>query len=85
MPTASFIVGAQDWTPIAHKRGEADQSRRMLPMGDIHALDPEDCHAECTGEAMTPDPANRAFTAWAAGTCDRCSEAISPRAPRVDQ
>ncbi len=82
MPVASFVVGAADWTPVDHKVDDGDRSRRMLPVGDIHALDPEDAVAQCTerGDGR-PTPVSRSFTPWAAGTCARCSEAVSPRAP----
>lgn len=85
MPVTSFIVGAQEWTPVNHRVDDSPRARRMLPVGDIHALDPVDSTAQCTGATMTPDANRRSFTAWSAGTCAQCSEALSPRAPSVDQ
>ena len=84
MPAVSFVMGAEDWTPVDHKSDDGDRgARRMLPVGDIHALDPEHAKAQCTGEAMAPEPGRRSFTPWAAGSCAACSEALSPRAPDV--
>lgn len=78
MPVASFVVGATEWTPVDHKVDDSEHSRRMLPVGDLHALDPEDSVAQCTKETMLPDPRQRSFSPWAPGTCARCSEALSP-------
>lgn len=80
MPVTSFVMGAEGWTPVDHKLDESHRSRRMLPMGDIHALDPEDSVAQCTKAAMAPDPRQRSFIPWGAGTCANCSEALAPRA-----
>lgn len=85
MPAASFVMGAEEWTPVDHKVTARDAPPRMMPMGDIHALDPEDLTAECSGTAMAPDPRHRSFTPWGAGSCARCSEALAPRAPDVEQ
>lgn len=86
MPVASFILGATGWSILDHKpqvsRREGDP--RHVPVGVLHALDPEDHTAICSGETMEADPSNRSFHPWGAGTCAACSEQLAPRQPSVE-
>lgn len=81
MPVASFVLGARSWTPLDHKVGDDGPAPvpRWVPVGDLHALDPEAGTAVCTGEALSPDPTGRSFEPRGPGTCDDCSEALAPR------
>lgn len=78
MPVASFVMGAEGWTPVANRTSRDDL--RMLPVGPIHAADPEDGHSVCGGILVDLDREGRTFTPWGAGTCERCSETLAPRA-----
>jgi hypothetical protein len=81
MPVASFVLGAKAWTPVDHKPSASERlgsPPRLLPEGMLHALDPEDHTAICSGVAMVPDPAGRSFTPAAAGTCAACNERLAP-------
>lgn len=77
MPVGSFVMGAEGWTPVANRGGRDDL--RMLPVGPIHAAEPQDGTSVCGGVPVELDLQGRTFTPWAAGTCDRCSEALEPR------
>ena len=78
MPVGTFVMGAEQWTPIGHKSTRDDT--RMLPVGPIHAAEPQDATSVCSGLPVALDLQNRSFVPWAAGTCEACSEALAPRA-----
>lgn len=77
MPVGSFVVGAQGWTPVGN-RGSRDDIR-MIPIGSIHATEPQDGTSVCGGIPLELDREGRSFTPWGAGTCERCSETLEPR------
>ena len=77
MPVASFVMGAEGWTPVGHKSTRDDT--RTLPVGPIHAADPEAGTSVCGGIALELDRAGRSFTPWGPGTCARCSESLEPQ------
>jgi hypothetical protein len=79
MPVASFVMGAEGWTPIGLK-GNRDDTR-MIPIGPIHAAEPQDGTSVCGGLALEVDREGRSFTPWGPGTCERCSESLEPRPP----
>lgn len=82
MPVASFLFGASEWTLLDHKPQEsarAGVAPRCVPVGVLHALDPEDLTTICSGVAMEPDPAGRTFEAWQPGTCSGCSAQLAPQ------
>ncbi|HYI61707.1 MAG TPA: hypothetical protein VEW93_07870 [Acidimicrobiales bacterium] len=78
MPVSSFTCAAEAWTPVGHKV-PWDQSR-LLPVGPIHAAEPQDATAVCSGDPLVPDSSGRSFVPWAPGTCEGCSAALAPRA-----
>jgi hypothetical protein len=77
MPVETFVMGAEGWTPVGHKATRDDP--RMLPIGPIHAAEPQDGTSVCGGIPVELDRAGRSFVPWGAGTCDRCSESLAPR------
>jgi hypothetical protein len=77
MPVGSFVMGAEGWTPLGLKGNRGDT--RMLPVGPIHAAEPQGGTSVCGGLPVELDREGRTFTPWGAGTCDRCSEALHPR------
>ncbi|HEX7135189.1 MAG TPA: hypothetical protein VF228_21630 [Iamia sp.] len=78
MPVGSFVMGATGWTPVGLKGNRDDP--RSLPVGPIHAAEPQDGTSVCRGLPVELDREGRSFTPWAGGTCDQCSEALEPRA-----
>lgn len=79
MPVESFVMGAEGWTPLGLK-GNRDDTR-MLPVGPIHAAEPQDGTSVCGGLPLEVDREGRSFTPWGPGTCERCSETLAPRPP----
>lgn len=79
MPVGSFVMGASGWTPLGLKGNREDP--RMLPVGPIHAAEPQDGTTVCGGIPVELDREGRTFVPWGAGTCDRCSETLEPRPP----
>jgi hypothetical protein len=77
MPVETFVMGAEGWTPVGHKATRDDH--RMLPIGPIHAAEPQDRTSVCGGVPVELDREGRSFVPWGAGTCDRCSESLVPR------
>lgn len=77
MPVGSFVMGAEGWTPVGLKGNRADT--RMLPIGPLHAAEPQDGTTACGGVPVELDREGRTFTPWGPGTCPRCSQALEPR------
>lgn len=78
MPVGSFVRGAEQWTPVGNRSTRDDL--RMLPVGPVHAAEPQDATSVCAGTAVVLDREGRSFVPWAAGTCPACSDALAPRA-----
>jgi hypothetical protein len=78
MPVGTFVMGAVEWTPVANRQARDDV--RMLPVGPIHAAEPQDATSVCAGTPVDLDREGRSFVPWGAGTCEACSEALAPRA-----
>lgn len=83
MPVTSFVRGATAWTLLDHKPQvsamDADAPPRHVPVGEVHALDPEDLTTVCTGERMAADPNGRSFVPRSAGSCAACNDALDPQ------
>lgn len=77
MPVSSFVRGAEGWTPVGHKANRDD--RRLLPVGPLHAAEPQDATALCSGAPVELDEGDRSFVPWSPGTCEDCSRALAPR------
>lgn len=77
MPVGSFVMGAEGWTPLGLKGNRGDT--RLVPVGPIHAAEPQDATSVCGGLPVELDREGRTFTPWGAGTCERCSETLAPR------
>lgn len=78
MSVQSFVRGAEGWTPVGHKTTRDDG--RMLPVGPIHAADPQDATTVCGGLPVVLDREGRTFAPWGPGTCERCSATLAPPA-----
>lgn len=80
MPVASFVRGARGWTVLDHKQTvPPGQVPRQVPVGDIHAVEPETGSSACSGEAMEREARRGSFVPWSAGTCEACNEALDPK------
>lgn len=77
MPVATYVRGAEAWTPVGHKSTRDDP--RCLPVGPLHALEPAAEAAVCAASEIRPDPDGRSFEPWMPGACEACSAALAPR------
>jgi len=81
MPVASYLLGAAGWSVLDHKpqsSANLGQPPRLVPVGALHALDPQERTAICSGEAMEPHPSSITFEPGTAGTCPACNEQLDP-------